>query len=456
MIYLLWSRGSPSSSTPSTPTPTGNYTQINRSLLRSEILNALGDPSGIFWTADEVDRAINESLYYWGLLTSYWRERGQFTTTPIPSSGFYDLSSQLPTLRPRTFTLDQIITEIQYHLLEPATGYTGTYLSDQFNIDTIRSSVIRARNQFILDSQLPISITSSPITPSPSGRSALPQTISLIHRAGWQSGPTNIFTPLRREDTFSAQSSLPTYPTNPDLPIAYSLSTTRPIEIELIPPPSYSGLLHLLATTTSPIHLAGSSSLLLPDEFAQATKYLALHWLLGSDSEAYDPLRSKYCLERYTQWVDAAKQSRSILRIFRNSIPLPLDGINALDSAFPNWPSQTGTPTNAACAFDILALSPVADGLYSLTTDLVRCAPVPTDDFTMIQLGAEEIPYLISYCRHILSIKLGGSELAGTAPLFEHFLSGVEQRNGFLSKRARYLYELFNQPKKEQDVEQPA
>jgi hypothetical protein len=143
------------------------YTQTTRAGFRTELAQALNDTGNVYWAADELNRALNEALLCWGALTSYWTTRGIFPT--VASTPFYDLSVQLPALRARAYTFDDLTKEIQYHLLEPAAGVVGTGMTDQFSIGQITSALARRRNQFVIDSRIPLTFTTVPAPAPPIG-----------------------------------------------------------------------------------------------------------------------------------------------------------------------------------------------------------------------------------------------------------------------------------------------
>src|SRR5690349_6666012 len=98
--------------------------------LVAEIAALQDDPTFIQWAAQEIRYGVVEALRFWGALTSYWRQRGAFNTAGgVP---WYDLSVQLPTLRPRTVTFNDIAIEIDYHCFELPGGVSGTGLTSQF------------------------------------------------------------------------------------------------------------------------------------------------------------------------------------------------------------------------------------------------------------------------------------------------------------------------------------
>jgi hypothetical protein len=418
------------------------YTQYTRSQFKSEVLQSMR--AGSYWSGAEVDSALNEALLYWGALTSYWRERGSFSAgNSIP---YYDLSIELPGLRARTYTLGTLTQEIQYALQEPASGVSGAGMTTQFSIDQFVNALIRSRNQFVLDSRLPYSINSPiPLSSPPAGRTALPDEIALIGHASWGDESTGIIYPLRREDGWSEDSANPLWTLEPSIPFAYSMAETRPVEIQFYPIPLAAGTLELIAVQTIPMAVADGTLFQVPNEFAFAIKYLALSSLLSTQNEGFDPLRAKYSMERYQQLIAISQSMRSVIRVQVNDRPIPLDTLSNLDAMRPTWRNIPGETNYSACIYDILALSNLPNQTIGITCDVVRSAPLPPSDADYIQVGREEISYLMDYVRHILCFKIGGSEFVATMPLYDRFLSAATQRNSLLAIKARYMTPLFGQ-----------
>jgi hypothetical protein len=422
------------------------YTQYTQDSLVAAISTAMGDPTNLYWLQDEIARAINEALLYWGALTAYWRDRGTFSTTP--STPFYDLSAQLPALRARTYAVDDITREVQYALFELSTGVPGTGLTLQFTPAQITSAVMQAADQFGIDCTLPLNFSNFDIgTAPPDGRMALDQTIVAVSRVAFRDVTTGIWTILRREDEWSAQSIMPQWNLNPGTPQAYAMADAPPLVLQMLPAPVNSGTIHILFSEALPLTPTGPTSLLyIPNEFVLSIKWYALYLLLNSYNEGYDPYRAKYALERYRQVVATTDSMCSVNRIQVNGQLLPLDTIWNLDAAVPWWMNTTGLPAYAASTADVICLVPMAGASpCSVLCDVVCSAPLPVLGTDYIQLGREEIPYIIDYVCHILSFKIGGTEFGSTFGLYDNFLAGARQRNQLLSTRVRYLTSLFEQ-----------
>lgn len=449
------------------------YTQYTFADLIALISEAMQDPANVYWSVAEVQSAIKESMLLYGALTTYWTDPANFNTAV--NTPFYDLSVQLPTLRKRTITLGQLTGEIQQHFLEPASGVSGAGMTQQFDIQQITAALTRSRNEFVLDARLPFQVGEFTVTSTGltwdeasqswdeetsawdalgaiSGPIDLDQSIALIQRAAWRGDGTAVWSTLRREDAWSAQSYNPLWNLTPGVPFAYSQAEVAPGEFQFIPPPAGGGTLQLVYVATIDMAVEDGTLLRVPDEFAMAIKYKAMYETLSTDNKGYDYVRARYCLERYKAIVEAARGHRSVLRIRVNNRPVPLDVLSNLDGLRPKWLNQFGRPDYAACAFDFLALSKVPNGVYAITADVSSTAHLPVLLTDPIDLGREELPYIIDYCRHLLSFKMGGQEFLSTLPLYDNFLAGAAQRNKLLADKARYLTPLFAQPLKEQEI----
>lgn len=422
------------------------YSAITLAALSSEIVNTLSDPTGVYWEAGEVTFAIQEAMRDWNLKTSYWRERGIFTAvrpqSVSPAKYFYDLSVELPLLRPRTVTIDSILQEIQFHFLEAANGYSGAGLTDQFSISEMIQAVTRARNRFCLDIATPLTVTAAlAAVVDASGRFPLPGATIFCHRLMWKDS-NGAFYPLYRSDGYAMDALNPSWTSEPARPSSFSQAETRPIEIQLDPIPASAGTFEMLSVE-SVAAFATSAPLQVPDDYAHGIKYAAMSDLLSVDGDQANPFLSAYCDFRYNEIVAAARSQKTVLRVQVNNKPVGLSPLYSLDTLRPGWHSTPGTPDTAACTADLVAFAPVANASYGVSLDLVRAAPVAADP---VQLGLEEIENIIDYCQHYLSLKMSGTEFRQTFQLFDSFQKAAMRRSGIVANQARYLSSLFGQP----------
>ncbi len=426
------------------------YTQYTLSSLSAQLGVLLDDQNSLYWTGPEKTLAIQEGLFLWGAYTSYWRTRGVFNLTA--GQPFYDLSVQLPLLRARTWTLQQLTKDIQFCLLEAANGITGAGMSGQISIGSILQSIQRARNQVVIDARFPSSYHSIFAAPGGDGTVSFPNTAVYVHRASWKDDLSGAWTNLWREDSWAIDHNDPAWTLQAGSPVVYSEAEMAPLSMQLVPIPAAAGTLDaftvdsLLIDTTDPAALFG-----LPDEWIHALKYAALQDIFSSESQNKDAMRAQYCEMRYQQAMDFARKARTVIRLLVNGVPLTIDSFAALDAGSPYWRNQTGAPQVAGVLYDFLAVSPGSpDAAYGIAADVVQSAPIPTTAGDPIPLGPEDIPHLIDYVTHILTIKCGGQELKDSFAQYDAFLDAIAGRTGINRAKMRYLGPILGQPQKEE------
>ncbi len=430
------------------------YTQFTLGSLAAQLGVLLDDTSSLYWKTQEKYYAIWEALRVWGALTSYWRTRGSFAATP-PNT-WYDLSTYLPTLRTRTWTLNQLTQEIQFMCLEAANGISGAGMSGQISIGSVLQSIQRARNQFVIDSRFPFTVLATSLpSPPPQGTAPLPNTTVYLHRLGWQEAWTGQWANLWREDAWAVDHSSPDWTLKPGIPVQYSESELAPLEVQLSPAPQNPGVLESVAVNSLQIDTTNPNATFnIPDEWIHAVKYAALQDIFSSESQNKDSLRAQYCEMRYQQAMDFARSARSVVRLLVNGVPLPIDSLNAIDAGLPFWRNQASRPQIGGALYDLVALAPVVDRTYGLAVDVVQSAPIPTDMAFAIPLGPEDIPHIIDYATHILTFKCGGKEFTDSFAQYDSFLGAVSGRVGINKAKIRYLTTLLGQPQKE-EAERP-
>lgn len=450
------------------------YTQTSLDQLISQISTLLDDPGAVYWTAPEITLAVQEGMRVFGAYTNYWRNRGSFQATPagsglwssatfpwgpnffpwqyVSSFPWYDLSLQLPTLRTRTWTLQQMVQDIQFMCLEAANGISGAGMSGQITITSILQAISRGRNRFVLDAHLPISIHgvfASP--PPPEGLVTFAQSSVFVHRASWMDMPGGAWTNLWREDAWSVDKGNPQWTTEPSSPLQYSEAELAPLKLQMSPAPVNEGVLEALTVDSIQMDLTNPNATFgVPDEWVHAVKYAALSDMFSAQSQNSDPLRAQYAESRYQQAINLARNARSILRLLVNNVPVNLDSLANLDAGQATWRNQVGQPTVAGCLYDLFTLSPgTVNQVYGVSVDLVQSAPIPVNGSDFIQLGSEDIDNLIDYVTHVLTFKCGGKEFTGTFSGYDGFMGAVAGRNGINAAKIRYLEPLFGQPQAE-------
>jgi hypothetical protein len=429
------------------------YSHTTYGQLQTQLAGRLGDASNIFWTTTEIKLHLRESLRTFGLCTGFWRERA---TLPSSSgTAFYNLNALLTNgseliLAPSVTDRD-IIEQLQYALLEPATtqaSWTGT---EMFTHNDLAKAVQNRLNQFLSDTGIVVTRSLVGMASPPIGRQVLAQATIDVRRAAWLgASPEAYYTTLWREDERSLTANSTSWGES-GTPSVYSVMAPPPLQIQVSPPPSSSGQLELLTVDSTALDPATSATVLgIPDDLTPAVKWGALADLLGIDGIASDPLRAQFATERYQQYVQLARNLPVVLNAELNGVPLIPATLQELDSSTPNWQNIQGTPEDVILAApNLIGLSKVPDGIYSVTLDVVRRTPMPTGDGAYIQIGREQVDMVLDYAEHLALFKVSGQEWQRTLVQANNFLVQALTFNQRLGATARTIVASAGQSQKQ-------
>lgn len=443
------------------------YAYLQLSGMLTELANRLDDPNNVYWSQSELTIYIQEALRTWQSLSGYWRGRMVFDTSA--SVPFYDLTQQTGTLIPFTLTDSALASEILYHLLEPQLS-AGSYVgSDMFSLDDITKAMERRRNQFLVETGMVLSVSTIGIGALPARRVSLIDSVIDVRRCcliepqgpygvgNYGAGPyggTSVKYPLWRTNEFGAQSFAPGWALNPTDPTTgYSVATTPPLTITLIPPQQNPAQLELI-TLNAGASLNPSAGVLLgiPDNLVWVLKWGAMADLLSKAGQAQDLTRAAYCEQR---WEEGIK----IARIHTSAVWGAIDGqetfigsIEGLDAFNPTWEASIAPPTNLSLgSWNLLAASPVPDtSSHSIRLDVVQNAPVPVNANDYVQVGREELDVIFDYSEHLAEFKIGGGEFIDTAYLYDNMLRLAGVYNERLLAQVDYAKAMSNRAQREE------
>jgi hypothetical protein len=411
--------------------------------LQGAVLARLGDNGAVYWSGGEVAWAVKEALRYWNAATRFWRTRVQFDTAA--GVAFYDLSTAVPSQLGYSVTDADLVSAMEYHLLEPATpaAYSGTSMFTQTDLV---GALERRRNQFLAETGAVLTYYTPQVVPTPSGRIALQDSIIDIRRLAWKT-PSGYCSPLWRENEWQMTTLMGAWTQTPGKPVTYSVSVTPPFGVQFAPPPSASGTLDALVVNAgAALNPAGPTPIGIPDDFSWVPMWGALADLLGESGPAYDPARAQYCEQRWRDGVEMAKSSATVMQAQINGVPCEVASLFELDGLNPTWENIQGTPSLVAMAgLNMLALSPVPDGVYSITLDVVQNTPIPANTGAQILIGRDAADVIVDYAQHVAAFKQGGEEFAVTSPLYDrvnrlaHF---YRQRTGAQTRTYRPMMGL--------------
>jgi hypothetical protein len=395
------------------------YTQPTLADAKIALASRLNDQSQVRWTNAQLAVLLTEAIRTWSAWTQHWRDQGSFTVDqpapdPVP---FYDLPTELPALRGQTVTNWDLVTDLQYALLEPvAPGGTWTG-SDQFDLDQLSTAIQRRRDQFLRETGAVVTRTVTAMTSPASGRLSLDESVLIVRRAAWRPTASQFLLPLRRTDEWAGNHFMPAWPSSTLAPFAYSTTVTPPITLQMIPPGAGTGSLDLVSINAGAVvDPLVAAPLGVPDDWAWVIKYGALADLLQGDGLALDPGRAAYCEARWQQGLDQCSRASVVLAARLDDTPITVNALTDADQYWPTW-QLVANPieqlllsgqTLLACA------PPPATNLPVVTLDLVVNAPIPANDGAIIQISQDVYDSILDIAQHtaLMQEGTGQTELA--------------------------------------------
>jgi len=380
------------------------------------------------------------------LLTGFWRDTGSLNTTA--SVGFYDLTTLQNTdgtaLLSYTVTDQDIVTQIQYHFLEPATGSSWTG-SEQFTLADITNSIQKRRDQLLADTGCVVTRTSGIPLASSQGEIFLSEHIINIRRLAFENS-FGVITPLLPSDILAQRNYSSAGIYTPGDVYSYSSASARPTEVILVPPSSQAGTLDMVTVNTGTALDPTIGVLLgIPDDYTLAVKWGAMADLLAKDGPARDPIRSAYCERRYQLAVELTKIAPVVVNAEINGVSLDTDSLTNMDAYNPTWQTTTGEPNSVASIRTLVALAPCPDSVYSILFDVVCKAPIPSGDTEFVQIGLEQLDPLMDYAKHLAAFKMGGEEFKATFKGAQNFFNAALSYNERLTSMNQNILTLMAQ-----------
>ncbi len=407
------------------------YSYLTFAQAKAQLAEIVGDPANVFWKDDELGIYIKEALRTWGAMSLYWRDRGSFAT----SSGnpWYILPDMLPALMGYTVTDLDLVREMEYQLLEPATGATWTG-TPMFSVSDFVNALQRRRNQFRVEVGIGTHHSQTFLGPPADGRYPLTDNVIDVRRVAWQTLGGTWQTVWREDEWAFGSASAMTWPQNPGTPQTYSIASEPPLTVQLNPYPVANGTIDMLTINTGvDLNPTIPTILGVPDDFAWVIKFGALADKLGEDGPARDMGRAAYCEARWDEGVKLAKIYTSIMQLRVNDVPVYTTSVQEFDSGNYAWQSQGGKPNvGALSGLNILVLAGdgssgfgVPDAAYGISADVVRRAIVPVLDSDFLQIGREQLDSILRYAEHLAAFKMGGEEFAATKTQYEGMLKAA-------------------------------
>lgn len=414
------------------------YSHTTWADLKTALSLRLNDSGKVYWTDAELGIYLKEALRTWNVSTAFWRDKGVITLAA--NTPFYDLASiplknaddNAPLLS-YTVTDQDLVTQIQYHLLEPATGSTWTG-SEQFTLADITRALTRRRNQFIADTGCVLTRTTGIATNPGSNHVFLDDDVVAVRRLAFVSALGTVY-PLNPTDILSQRNYDSSQLFTPGIPYSYSSASARPVELILTPFPE-PGTLDLIAVQAG-VDLDPATGVILgiPDDYAPFVKWGAMADLLSKEGPSRDSVRAGYCERRYQLGVLLVRHAPVVVNAEINGVPLDTDSLTNMDAYDDSWQHTTGVPTSIASLRTLVALAPCPDGVYSALFDVVCKAPIPANDTAYVQIGREQIGAILDYAEHLAAFKMAGEEFKATFKGADNFFTAAVAYNERLASQ---------------------
>ena len=389
----------------------------------ADVSARLSDPANVRWTSPELQAYIIEAIRTWNALTGHFRDVGTFDT--VSGTPFYDLVLVCPGICAYTVRDADLVSTLEYHLLEPPISFAWTG-SGQFTLADLTLALQRRRDQFLLETGMVLTRTTPTVIPAMGGRVPLDESIITVRRVAF--GNSDGVTSLHREDVWAfnhfARGWVQQPGRPPESPFGYSVGETPPLVLQIVPGLTDRGLLDLVSVNRGAVLNPALPVLMgIPDDWTWVVKFGALADLLSKDGLAQDPARAAYCEARWQQGIELAKTASTIWSARVNDVPIDMGPLTESDDFDAGWQGRSGSPvTLLTTTGTLLALSPVPDAIYGITVDAVRSAPVPTQLTDFLQIGPELLGIVYDYAVHLAEIKEGAPAVKDSQPLLDRFM----------------------------------
>ena len=465
------------------------------------------------WSPAELWIYLSESLRHFNGLCEQWNQ-----TVAIPNANgqWINTGTLAGSPRVRSVTDVDIYTQIEYMLLEPASGGTWTG-SSQFTLQNIQWALQKRIQEVIQQTSCNIAqlypINATPLvrtgyaladtvleprrnrflalmasTSGTASSGAFTVTVGSaqgvvtgrvitgtgIHdgtfvtsvngnvvglslpTSGIVSGTVQFFQPylLTREDALSFQSFEPDYLQTVGFPQSWAVSSEPPLSFDVDLAPNTPGYFDMLALQSGPTFAPPTPSLLgVPDDWALVAMYGALADVLGQEAESTDRARAAYCLERYTEGVEMMKQSNWLTQTLINGQVSKTTALADMDALAVNWQtSQENLPAVIEAGMDFIA--PVPGNGQSLSVNVVGNAPLLDTTGTYLQVARDDWDAILNYAHHVASFKLGNDGFQATMPMLKAFYQFCADRNKRWATMGIFAKYLRSEGKK-QEVSSP-
>lgn len=411
-----------------------SFTYLTWGELTDQLLERLQDAGGNFTSRTEAQLYMGEGLRLLNAITLQWNTDYQFDFNAGDTWKTVNIDSSP---RQRTVTDTEIYTQMEYMLMEPATGgvWSGTTM---YSIDQLAAAAQYRRDELLLECAADVVNLvglGSPLYPGVS--TVLPDSSLNLLRVRWLMADSTNDLPyvLGREDVTSTNAFGPQTLIQPGDPESWLVTSTEPLVFDVNRPPNQPGNWDLLVSFAGLVFSPPTATLVgIPDDWTPAILYGALADVLANSPEGRDSSRAKYCMERYEQLKRAMRSIPWLLDATIASISTDTPSYKEIDSWLQNWESRqnSGDPQIVVGGIDFIALAPFIQpggATVSSILTVVENAPLPATEADFVELARDGVDALLAYAQHVASFKMGGRDFMATMPLYQQFEAYCRKKN---------------------------
>lgn len=417
------------------------YTHTTFAQAKARLASLLNDPSMIFWTDTELGLYIIEALRFWGLAAQYWRDSAKFKT--VSGQAIYDITTDVTALDETTLYQDitvtdrDLIVDMEYALMEPPTtnwtlGWQG---SEMFSMEEISNLLSLGRDDLLRQSGCIADGVQYTVTGGQERVDLAENTVHILRMSVQEVGSTSVL-PMWPIDYYQAQAYNQTAFPGTGLPNAYITTYTPTLAVDIYPSPRTQSILRLDVVKSGAefVPTVAASLVGLPDDASWLLKYRGLDDLLSGDGLSRAIELSEYSRKRWLDGLDLLAQYQSLMWSTINGRRMTISSLAQLSAQRPDWEGSSGTPRSLHMLnWNRFACYPVPDGEYVIELEIVRKAPIPTDDADYIQVGREQMQAIYDYAQHVALFKCQGVEFTQSYSLLEAALDAAKEQMAALA-----------------------
>ncbi len=207
-----------------------------------------------------------------------------------------------------TVTDTYVANDVVYRMLENGNADAAfpTLLTNMFGSQEIIDSMDRVQQNFLLETGMIVTqATIAGQVGKP--RYDLPADSIRPRRLTWNDAADLKTRVLTQVDTWELDNGASNWPSDRDIPIAWTENTLPQQTVRIAKTPINDGTISLLYIALAATLTGAGIVLAVPDDWSPYILYGTLAELLSSDGQSFDPVRADYCSRRFQEGIELAR-----------------------------------------------------------------------------------------------------------------------------------------------------